>query len=67
MKTNREVHEEAAGMGPAPQFFTFNHIDPDSCYRDELDDTDYCPLCGCIVDGGYCPCEEACEQASCQH
>lgn len=29
-KTNREVHEEAAGMGLCPEFFAFNSIDPDA-------------------------------------
>ena len=29
-KTNREVHEEAAGMGLCPEFFQINGIDPDA-------------------------------------
>ena len=33
--TNREVYEEAAGMNLAPEFFTFNNIDPDAeCIED---------------------------------
>lgn len=29
-KTNREVHEKAAGMGLCPEFFRMNGIDPDA-------------------------------------
>lgn len=32
MKTNREAHEEAAGMGLCSEFFTLNRIDPDAPY-----------------------------------
>lgn len=51
MKTNREVHEEAAGMGLAPQFFTFNKINPDDPYiksYSAISSTQirtYCPRC----------------------
>jgi hypothetical protein len=30
--TNREAHEEAAGMNLDPGFFQLNHIDPDAEY-----------------------------------
>ena len=30
MKTNRQLHEEAAGMGLCPEFFRLNGIDPDA-------------------------------------
>jgi len=32
--TNREAHEEAAGMNLDPSFFTFNNIDPDAEYQE---------------------------------
>ena len=32
-KTNREAHEEAAGMGLCPEFFRMNKIDPDAPYQ----------------------------------
>ena len=32
--TNRESHEEAAGMGLEPAFFTSNGIDPDAEAKD---------------------------------
>jgi len=31
-KTNREVHEEAAGVGLCIEFFALNGIDPDAPY-----------------------------------
>lgn len=33
--TNREAHEEAAGMNLDPIFFRINNIDPDADYSDE--------------------------------
>jgi hypothetical protein len=33
--TNREAHEEAAGMGLCNEFFIFNRIDPDAEYKEE--------------------------------
>jgi len=32
--TNREAHEEAAGMNLSTEFFTFNGIDPDAEYEE---------------------------------
>ena len=32
--TNKEVHEEAAGMGLCDEFFTINGIDPDAEFED---------------------------------
>lgn len=32
-KTNREAHEEAAGMGLCPQFFKISGIDPDAPFE----------------------------------
>jgi hypothetical protein len=34
IRTNREVYEEAAGMGLDDMFFRFNHIDPDAEYKE---------------------------------
>lgn len=31
-RTNREAHEEAAGMGLCNEFFTISGIDPDALY-----------------------------------
>jgi hypothetical protein len=33
--TNREAHEEAAGMNLDARFFTFNNIDPNAEYAEE--------------------------------
>lgn len=33
--TNREAHEEAAGMPLGDMFFRFNNIDPDAEYEEE--------------------------------
>jgi len=33
--TNREAHEEAAGMNLSDMFFRFNGIDPDAEYQEE--------------------------------
>ena len=33
--TNREAHEEAAGMNLCREFFIFNNIDPDAEYIKE--------------------------------
>jgi hypothetical protein len=35
MKTNRQAHEEAAGMGLDDAFFRMNNIDPDAEYVDK--------------------------------
>lgn len=35
VKTNREVHEEAAGQGLCPEFFTINNIDPNGIAEDD--------------------------------
>jgi hypothetical protein len=32
--TNREAHEEAAGMGLCQEFFVLNGIDPDAEYKE---------------------------------
>lgn len=34
MRTNREAHEEAAGMGLCDEFFTTSGIDPDAPYEE---------------------------------
>jgi hypothetical protein len=36
--TNREAHEEAAGMGLEPAFFEFNKIDPNAEYVENKED-----------------------------
>lgn len=36
-KTNREAHEEAAGMGLCDEFFKLNGIDPDVPYSDSFE------------------------------
>jgi hypothetical protein len=35
--TNREAHEEAAGMGLDDMFFRFNKIDPDALMRIDVE------------------------------
>ena len=35
VQTNRQAHEEAAGMGLCPEFFALNKIDPDAPYVPE--------------------------------
>jgi hypoxanthine phosphoribosyltransferase len=35
VQTNREAHEEAAGMGLDNRFFTMNNINPDAIYGEE--------------------------------
>lgn len=35
-RTNRQVHEEAAGMNLDDAFFTFNKIDPDAVHVEEM-------------------------------
>lgn len=37
MKTNRQLHEEAAGMNLEDSFFAFNKINPDEIPDDELE------------------------------
>lgn len=37
LKTNRQLHEEAAGMNLENSFFAFNKIDPDAIPEDELE------------------------------
>lgn len=37
--TNRQAHEEAAGMGLCDEFFTLNHIDPDAPYHPRAKET----------------------------
>lgn len=45
-KTNREAHEEAAGMGLEDAFFRFNKIDPDATALGEvIDPIARCPHC----------------------
>ena len=34
IKTNRQAHEEAAGMGLCDEFFSVSGIDPDALYSD---------------------------------
>jgi len=34
--TNREAHEEEAGMALDPMFFAFDNIDPDAEYKEEV-------------------------------
>lgn len=36
--TNREVMEEAAGMGLEDSFFTMNNLDPDAEYEDNTEE-----------------------------
>jgi hypothetical protein len=38
-RTNREAHEEAAGMGLCSEFFSYSGIDPDAPYEDPASQT----------------------------
>ncbi len=40
--TNRDLHEDAAGMGLGPEFFALNNIDPDAAV-----------VCNCTWDLGH--------------
>ena len=47
--TNREAHEEAAGMGLDDMFFTFNGIDPDAEYSESCEESYPCQCGGNIT------------------
>lgn len=44
-KTNREAHEEWAGMGLEDAFFRFNKIDPADPAEPTAPELEPCPLC----------------------
>ena len=45
MTTNREAHEEAAGMGLCEEFFKLNNLDPNAPYGGDMTEQNNC-VCG---------------------